>query len=62
MIEHKIPKITIFEDDITSYIGKNELENQLYHLFSKIPIDWDIIFLGYFHPKRNFYIKRKMCR
>lgn len=45
MVEYNIPRMTIFNDDITSSIAKHELENQLVHLFSVIPRDWDLVFL-----------------
>lgn len=38
--------MTVFEDDITTYTSADVLQKQLNLLFTSIPLDWDIIFLG----------------
>ncbi len=46
MITYNIPKMMIFEDDITSYSVEEKFESEMKKIFSIIPDDWDLIFCG----------------
>lgn len=46
VVENQIPLCTVFEDDIHTYIDKSGFEERLKSMFSMIPKDWDMVFLG----------------